>query len=241
MKYFGLKDIFSFFTLLPFKGDLVKAADSIYLLPLISVLVGAIAGAVRYFGAKVFGSLAASALSVVSVYLIIGIMHLDGFSDFADSLFAKGGVEEKIKVLKDPHIGVAGAIFLYFLLSSMIAFSLKLNPSDYLESLAFFAASDMTGRASIIGSLLGKNYREGLGRVFSERFKKSYVIYYLLVSLILLPIIRVYYLLNFLGLLIGYLFYRYSLRLYGSSNGDVIGASVEFSRAIAMMILCTAF
>ncbi len=238
MKINGLKDIFSFFTLFPINGNIFKAADSIYFLPIVSLIVGLVSGAIKYFLMLITNNFLASVVAVLSTYLITGIMHIDGFADFVDSLFAKGGKEERMKVLKDPHIGVASVFFVYFLVSLMIALTYSLDEHSVMGYIMFFAASDLTGRASIFGSLFGKKYHEGLGKIFAMSFKPKYVFYFLFVSLILVPIIKYYYLLIFVGFLIGYLFYELGVKLYGASGGDVIGSSVEISRLLGMIIIC---
>ncbi len=151
-------------------------------------------------------------------------MHIDGFADFMDSLFAKGGKEQKIKVLKDPHVGVASVFSIYFILTLMISLTYTLKNISLMRSILFFAASDLTSRASIIGALLGKNYHEGMGKIFAMSFKPKFVLYFLLVSLILLPFITYFYLLIFAGFAVGYLFYKLGVKLYGASGGDVIGS-----------------
>ncbi len=238
MKINGIKDIFSFFTLIPVNGDIFKASTSIYFLPIISLIVGIVSGLIKYYLAIFTNNFLASAVAVFSMYMITGIMHIDGFADFIDSLFAKGGKEQRIKVLKDPHVGVASVLSVYFLLTLMIILTYTLDNHDLMGSILFFAASDLTGRASVIGSLFGKNYHEGMGKIFATSFKPRYAIYFLLISLILLPFIKYFYLLIFVGLLIGYLFYKTGVRLYGASGGDVIGTSVEISRLIGMIIVC---
>jgi len=238
LKIRGVKDIFSFFTLFPFKGDIIKAANSIYFLPLISLVVGLVSGSIRFYLYDFVGSLLASIAAVISVYLITGIIHLDGFADFVDSLFAKGGKEQRLKVLKDPHVGVASVVSIYFLLTLMTALTYKIGNKSLVHDILFFTVSDLMGRASIIGSLFGKNYHEGLGKIFAESFKLQYIFYFLVVSLLLLPLINFFYLSIFIGFLIGYLFYRLGVKLYGASGGDIIGSAVEISRLLGMIIIC---
>jgi len=199
LKIRGIKDIFSFFTLFPFKGDIIKASNSIYFLPLISLVVGLVSGLIRFYLNNFAGSLLASIVAVLSIYLITGIIHLDGFADFVDSLFAKGDKEQRLKVLKDPHVGVASVVSIYFLLTLMTALTYKIGNNSLVRDILFFTVSDLMGRASIIGSLFGKNYHDGLGKIFATSFKLKYIFYFLAVSLLLLPLIKFFYLIIFIG------------------------------------------
>ncbi|MGC9208516.1 MAG: adenosylcobinamide-GDP ribazoletransferase [Nitrososphaeria archaeon] len=238
MKLSGLRDVISFFTLIPLSGSVEGAADSIYLLPVVSLIVGAAPALARYYLKGILGSLFASVASLVLIYLVTGILHLDGLTDFFDGLLAKGDRSEKLRVMKDPHIGAGGVIALIFFYSLMLASTYEFDPRTLIAAYMFFVVSDMLGRASIIGGLIGENYHEGLGSLFRGKFRKSHLMYYLLVSLILLPIVRMYYLLNFVGIAFGYLVYRAAVRSFGSSGGDVLGASAELGRLLGMMILC---
>jgi len=223
---------------IPLSGSVEGAADSIYLLPVVSLIVGAAPALARYYLKGIFGNLFASVASLAFIYLVTGILHLDGLSDFFDGLFAKGDKSEKLKIMKDPHIGAGGVIALIFFYSLMLASTYEFDPRTLVAAYTFFVTSDMLGRASIIGGLIGENYHEGLGSIFSRRFRKSHLVYYLLVSLILLPIVRIYYLLNFAGIAFGYLVYRVAVTSFGSSGGDVLGASAELGRLLGMMVLC---
>ncbi|MDE6729479.1 MAG: adenosylcobinamide-GDP ribazoletransferase, partial [Oscillospiraceae bacterium] len=49
-------------------------------------------------------------LAILSMILITGAIHLDGFCDTADALYSRRSQEEKLKILKDPHCGAFAVI-----------------------------------------------------------------------------------------------------------------------------------
>src|SRR5579859_3506187 len=57
------------------------------------------------------------ALAVLSLPVVVtGALHLDGFADCCDALFAPRSKEERLGILKDSRIGVFGATGLTLLL-----------------------------------------------------------------------------------------------------------------------------
>lgn len=52
----------------------------------------------------------AGVLAILSMILLTGAIHLDGFCDTADALYSRRSQEEKLKILKDPHCGAFAVI-----------------------------------------------------------------------------------------------------------------------------------
>lgn len=50
------------------------------------------------------------------IYFFTGMLHLDGYMDVCDSLLSRRSREEKIRILKDSHVGAFSVIYLIFLL-----------------------------------------------------------------------------------------------------------------------------
>ncbi|MDE7122565.1 MAG: adenosylcobinamide-GDP ribazoletransferase, partial [Oscillospiraceae bacterium] len=48
--------------------------------------------------------------AILSMILLTGAIHLDGFCDTADALYSRRSQEEKLKILKDPHCGAFAVI-----------------------------------------------------------------------------------------------------------------------------------
>ena len=51
-----------------------------------------------------------AALLMLYPYLITGFIHLDGFMDTSDALLSRRTLEEKLRILKDPHTGAFAVI-----------------------------------------------------------------------------------------------------------------------------------
>ncbi|MGN0593271.1 MAG: adenosylcobinamide-GDP ribazoletransferase [Ruminococcus sp.] len=65
------------------------------------------------------GSVLFAVLAVLSVVVITGGIHLDGFCDTTDALYSRRSQEEKLRILKDPHCGpfAVFSVFLVLLIS----------------------------------------------------------------------------------------------------------------------------
>ena len=80
--------------------------DIVAFLPLTGLVIAVIMYGVRYLAAKLSFPETVTVCSLILVPLIItGGFHLDGFLDTADALASYRSVEEKRRILKDPHIG----------------------------------------------------------------------------------------------------------------------------------------
>jgi adenosylcobinamide-GDP ribazoletransferase len=88
--------------------DIKSAAKYVYIFPIVGVLIGTI---VFIFALMLFNWLyidLAAFLTVLILYATTGLIHLDGLADFADGLMAHGNSEHKLRVMKDPNVGIAG-------------------------------------------------------------------------------------------------------------------------------------
>lgn len=109
-----------FFTRLPLPAWVGHSAQQLdqaaRYLPLVGMLVGAIAAAVLYLAALVLPLSLAVGLSMVAGILATGAFHEDGLSDFADG-FGGGYTKEKmLAIMKDSRVGAYGAIALVLVL-----------------------------------------------------------------------------------------------------------------------------
>lgn len=103
-----------FFTRLPVPAWVGHSAQQLEqaarYLPLVGMLVGAIAAAVLYLAALVLPLSLSVGLSMIAGILVTGAFHEDGLSDFADG-FGGGHTKEKmLAIMKDSRIGAYGAI-----------------------------------------------------------------------------------------------------------------------------------
>lgn len=84
-------------------------------LAVVGAVIGAASGAIGYGVACVSSPLLGDAAAFTSIILLSGGIHLDGFLDSCDALFASTSAQRRLEILKDPRHGtyaVAGMAIL---------------------------------------------------------------------------------------------------------------------------------
>ena len=234
-----LASLVSFLTILPTPSrDLALASATLWASPLVGLLVAVIswaslciAGLVdAWLGAFTFTSLA---------YLLSGLLHLDGFIDFADVLSTGARGEEAYRILKDPHKGGKGIAYTIILVvSAYMVYTRLAELSPPAAASAIIAAYEALYLTGVMGD---PPPYQGLGRLFILNSRGSLalnLVAYVLTQSILVIISGVDVIIPILGSTISVLAssaYTVSRarRSLGWVNGDVLGFSLELSRCLA--------
>ncbi len=232
-------DLLGFFTRVPVKGALNRATGQLYFISFLAFLISLVPITVYLLSEHFLPHLLTVLFSLLALYLMTGILHLDGLSDFADGVMKKGTIESKIKALKDVNTGTAGVVMIIFvLLAEFIAIAV-LNYSIF-NVIVFFLVSELSAKFSMLGGLLSKKAPEtGLAKQFMEHFNINMFIIAILLSFLFIPILKIYYLFAFTGFIVSYIILRISLKNFGFLNGDGLGTMNELARVITMVILCS--
>jgi adenosylcobinamide-GDP ribazoletransferase len=82
----------------------------------------------------------AAAVLMLYPYLVTGFIHLDGFMDTTDALLSRRPLEEKLRILKDPHTGAFAVISVGVLFILCYA-----SMSSVVEQVHFKNALDIAG------------------------------------------------------------------------------------------------
>ena len=131
--------------------------------PLVGVVTGLLWLLLYGFTVKVSMPAAASALLLAAVPLIVtGGFHLDGFMDVADAVNSYGSREDKLRILKDPHIGAFSVIRLLIAGSIYIASLIIILDSDKAVTVMYtlalgFALSRSLSALSVLTFKSAKN------------------------------------------------------------------------------------
>jgi adenosylcobinamide-GDP ribazoletransferase len=224
-----MRNLFPFFTRLPLTGDLDRTRNEIWLLPLLGIITAFLPSLILYFDFPVKGL-----FSVLTLYFIIGLVHIDGLADFADGIMVKGSREDKIRAMKDAAVGIAGVFTLVVILLLQI-FTLNILP--------FWAllVSEINSKMSIPVMLYFKKpLGNGLGSYFMKVMTTGKLFLSIVIYIILISMFFSFYnesVISILSLLMPFCIARISVRNFGGINGDCIGASAELTRALSLVIL----
>ncbi len=247
----SFKDLIAFSTRIPTKdADIIRAAESSYLFPLIGVLIGLIYGLVSLIFYNLINPEIVAVLSIVFLYSTTGLIHLDGLSDLSDAFFASVKKEKALKILKDEKIGVGG-VFSVFIILFILYVSLELlmskqgftvieNPS--LKAPKYFLEiillSEISAKLALTTLFkFGEETHEGLGSLFITKTNNKKFIISLVLSIVLAFLIGNDLGLSiFIGFLVGIMLSFFGKTLIEGVNGDFMGAANEISRALTILI-----
>ena len=229
-------DLLSFFTRLPARRTSIeKTAKYSYLLPLLGILIGVIVGTLAFFAFKFLDRFLATIMTLVCLYFITGLNHLDGLADFADGIYACGSREKKIKAMKDLQIGIAGITFTLFVILLLLFAIFTINGNFFKIIIVEVCAKT----AMLSAILFGKPMKEGIGRIFVKKLnKKAFpfsILFSLAASFLLLQFIGILAVL--VSILSSFFIVMIAHRNFGAINGDVIGAINELSRVTSLLVL----
>jgi adenosylcobinamide-GDP ribazoletransferase len=171
-----------------------------------------------------------SVLSVLSVVLVTGGIHLDGFCDTADALYSRRPVEQKLKILKDPNCGPF-AVFsvILVLLVSMGAFSEIYIREDFK---VMFLITGSLFLSRVLSGISVTSFKcaatSSLAKTFGENAGNSvrYILIaeFLSVSILLLIFFKWFAVVTIsLSLIVFIWYYFMSKKQFGGITGDIAG------------------
>jgi adenosylcobinamide-GDP ribazoletransferase len=240
-----LKNLLSFFTVLPVRGaSLEEAAREIHLLPLIGLATG-LPGAVLLLTAHVLPPGVAATLALGAVLLAAGLHHTDGVLDVGDAIMAHGGPDRRRQVLQDTRVGIGGlgALFLVYA-PSVGALAALCAASPGRAALALLAGEVAARSAMLLVLVFGepadaRSTSVPFVRALSGPRRAPAVVVALLAPLpfllatsaLLAPLVILAVPLVALCVL------SVSAAKFGGIGGDVVGATGEVCRAVVLIAL----
>ncbi|MFB3888127.1 MAG: adenosylcobinamide-GDP ribazoletransferase [Candidatus Bathyarchaeia archaeon] len=245
----ALKNLLAFLTVLPLRMDMDCLADSarlMYLFPLVGALLGLIAGAFGWLGLQFLPSLVVGGLVLGLLLLLTGLHHTDGLLDFGDAVMFHGSAERKIKIMHDQLTG-AGAVGLGLVTYLVTAFGFtSLSSAVIVQGLVVVELSAKL--SMVVGAWAGKSVHKGMSSTFLDAMHGKGGGARLAAALALsfgvaMP------LLGFSGfwfaglftvlaaVFAGLVMVAVAHRHFKGVTGDVLGASNELVRMVAVVVL----
>jgi adenosylcobinamide-GDP ribazoletransferase len=239
----------SFLTRIPIKSNNVnQAARTAYLFPVIGFLIGVIVYLIGVVTFKCLLPEIAAMITVLSIYGVIGLIHLDGLADFSDGVITSGTQEKKIAAMKDIKVGIAG-VFSVLVVLILTFYALKQLGADNTSKIIFFSHIPMYkfGCAIIISEIsaklsmntcivLGKKKNFGIGGIFIERSTKTgYIIAVLLAIFLSFILANIYFPMVFIGIFVALGVIWVAHKNFGGLIGDAFGAANELTRVISLI------
>ncbi|MEA3424458.1 MAG: adenosylcobinamide-GDP ribazoletransferase [Bacillota bacterium] len=231
--------LIQFFTKIPINKSLAcEKSDfrkSLWFLPVLGGLIGAVQGLAFYLSQMVFPVSIAIIFAMVTEYIITGGFHMDGYADASDGFFSGRRGEEAYKIMKDGVVGPFGALSLIILV---------LLQFEGLKIIAFPLVFVLLGIVSKTVILMlayrSKAYGGGLGGTITNNVSVITLIF----SLLIMNGMFIYSMGIYKGLvcfiiisIFIMLFRKFSYRIIGGISGDQYGFVHEISKVIIILIM----
>lgn len=235
----------SMFTIIPMPYSFWKEEGRRHMMKLYP-LVGLIVGLINYCIYKILlkfnvSIMLLSAITMVTPFILTGMIHLDGFMDVSDALLSRRNKEEKIRILKDPNTGAFSVIalaILFILEFSAIQTVIEKNIVPPIIIIQIMSRALMgillLKRESMKESSLGAYYKKGTN-------KFDIIILY---SFIIISTLIMYFIASYKGVLISLgvilsalISVNKSIKELGGMSGDSAGYGLVISEFIGILIL----
>lgn len=171
----------SMFTIIPtpyIEWDDESSKHMMKFYPVIGLIVGVI-WSIIYMALSIINCkvMIKSAVIMIVPFILSGMLHLDGYCDVCDAILSRREKEEKLRILKDSHIGafaVISLIILFFLqFSGVYSFLEKdINLKSVICLLIFIpvisrsiAGYFLLSRITIKESSLGTYFKKGTNKI----------------------------------------------------------------------------
>ena len=186
-----------------------------------------------------------SALALIIVILITGGIHFDGYMDLSDAINSHKDIEDRIKILKDPHVGSFAVLYsiLYFIVLYSVFIEIYSQNKNY--EYVIFISSFFIPRvvANILISKMNSMKKEGFLYTIQKNSNKKILfivsILYLTISILFIGIFSnmVLALLILIVVICSILLlYNYFHKVYHGISGDMAGFTITIMEVITLII-----
>lgn len=237
----GFLGLLSFSTILPLNihTSIEEMAKFTWLWPIIGGFIGILVGVVGYLLMDLIHVPQLISAAVIYSFAIwfTGFHHLDGLVDFGDAVMAHASPERRIEIMRDGRIGTGGMA--YLIIVAIITFaSIASAPIGIIFPI--LVVSEVAAKLGLLTCCtFSAPFTNGTGKYFIEAMDKK------LLFLSLIVTITIGYLtLNSAGVIgvMGGLIGGFTMtvvvrRKFACATGDILGASNEISRMIALILM----
>ncbi len=256
-KYFkGFLMAIGMFTVIPlprYEWDDEGGKNIMKFYPAIGLIVGIIwYGVFRLLNLLGASIMVTTAITLITPFILTGMLHLDGYMDVCDALLSRRDKEEKLRILKDPHTGAFAVISVVMLfvvnfsaLYTVINNSINNNSSINIKISAIglilipIISRSLMGylllsKESMKGSSLGAFFKQGTGKV-----DKLILLTCLIISsIVAIVILGIYGLIMSLAMiLISTFLVNNATKEFDGMSGDSAGYGLVIAETIGLLIL----
>jgi len=211
-------------------------------LPVVGVLLGII-----WFGLSLLiislpvPLMIKSSIILLIPFILSGFLHLDGYMDTADAVFSRRSIDEKKRILKDPHTGAFAVIAVAGLF--IFQFSAVYSIIEEQRNLLILVFVPVISRciASIAALRLKSAFDTGYGASFKRGTKPGHGIFVCLLTLLVFT--ASWFLFGFAalpllgGVFAGVLTAWYLYKQFQGISGDLCGCIITVCELTALLCI----
>lgn len=211
-----------------------------FLCPLVGLVIGAIAGAVGFGTSILLPNMICGFLVLVTLQLLTGFHHLDGLLDFSDAAMARGDTKRRIEVMHDMFTGAAAVA------SGVIVLALTgLSFGSFFgwDILKVAIVAEVVAKESmVLMAYFGKkpDY-QGSGYYVVEAMENKHaeaVASLALCAVVGFVLVGVWFVFVLAAMAVAVaILTNHSNKTLGGVTGDVMGATNEINRVIALIMM----
>ena len=227
-----LRTALGLLTVLPIRrGEDISARAFAYY-PLVGIFVGVILAGTELVLRLVLSNLVAAAVVVAVWAVLTGALHLDGFSDACDGLFAATTRERRLEILHDVHLGAFGAVGLVLLLVTQFAAVAS------IPHLAPLFLAPVLGRwAMVYAAAYPPARQEGMAVLFRAGLSPQILLVATSLTALTCAVVGWFGLVAFIvSFLVATGVARLSMNRLGGLTGDIYGMSCECVEVAVLIV-----
>lgn len=239
----SLLSALQFLTIIPVRLNSINnkhISASLLYFPLIGLFLGLVLTGINnllcIFG---FPKLSVDIILVVLLVVLTGGIHLDGLADCGDAFLSRKGREDMLKIMRDSHIGVMGALSIISIILLKISFLYSINMS--VKPIALILMCVLSRWSLVMAIFLFPYARlEGKAKVFTQGVNGKIFTVATIITLVCAGAVWGARGLLILLIIAGctYLIGKFITRKIAGITGDTLGALDEIVEVITLLSIC---
>jgi adenosylcobinamide-GDP ribazoletransferase len=219
-------------TIIPVRSREPISARAYAYFPLVGLLIGAMLVTAYLLLRALFPNLVAAALLLALWVVSSGALHLDGFADACDALFAATTRERRLEILRDVHLGTFGAVGVMLLL--IVKFAALASATSFMPILL----APMLGRwAMVFAATFPLARTSGMAAMFRAGLTRRIVFVATMFAALVCACFSVIGVAAFISaFIVALVLTRLALNRLGGLTGDIYGMIGESVEVAVVMI-----
>ncbi len=224
-----------------------EVGRSIAYFPVVGVIIGLILAGLNWLLGLFLPPAVVNGLLIVSLVLISGALHLDGFVDTCDGIAGHKAVEDRWRVMHDSRAGAFGIVGVFLLLLVKYVTLDSVPESLFVATLVLMP---VVSRWAMVYAVYAYPYArpEGLGKVFKQEASwQRFTIATIITLAVAIGLVRLanitYFYLAGLAIILGIwvvvvVMAAYLKRKFSGLTGDSYGAINEVAEVGVLISVC---